>query len=60
MVASVFAGVWLYQESFKFAMLYEDYLDWVVFEHIKRGHPVEHLARVFYCTDKYSAESRSS
>ena len=31
MVCSVFIGVKLYQESFKFLMTYEDYLDWVVF-----------------------------
>ena len=60
MVVSVLLGVKLYQESFKFLMTYEDYLDWVVFQQIKRGYKVEQLARVYYHADKYSVESRSN
>ena len=48
MVCGVLVGVKLYQESFKFLAVYEDYLDWIVFQQVKRGYNVEDLARVFY------------
>lgn len=41
----------VYNESFRLMLTYEDYLDWLVFQQVKRGYPVEKLARVMYKTD---------
>lgn len=59
-IAGVFLFIKAYQASFAVQPLYEDYLDWVVYQHVKRGRPVEQLARIFYQTDRYSVEGRSS
>ena len=40
-------------------MDYEDYLDWLVFEQVKRGYKVERLARAMYKSDMYSIENRN-
>ena len=64
MALLICAGIWAYKtyqsESKKIGMHYEDYLDWIVFEHIKRGHKVSSLARVFYLSDTYSVEGKSN
>ena len=64
LVAATVAGVMLfikgYQASYAVQPLYEDYIDWVLYQHVKRGRPVEQLARIFYQTDRYSVEGRSS
>ena len=39
---------------------YEDYLDWVVFDKIKRGYRLEKIARMLYKADMYSIESRTN
>ena len=41
MVVGVYVGVHAYTESNKFLMTYEDYLDWVVFQQIKKGRSVD-------------------
>ena len=41
----------LYSESHKFLMVYEDYLDWFIFQHVKRGRSLSNLARMFYFSD---------
>jgi len=55
-------GIWIkiYKESFKITVMYESYLDWVIFWHIKRGRSIEDLARMFYCTDVKSNENRTN
>jgi hypothetical protein len=60
MIFGVMALVQVYQFSFQILPLYEDYLDWVLFEHVKRGRSVQDLSRVFYANDRYSVESRSN
>lgn len=64
MIFGLLTGVSLiikaYQMSFQLLPLYEDYLDWVLFQHVKRGRSIEHLGRIFYQTDRYSVEGRSS
>jgi hypothetical protein len=49
-----------YQWSFQLLPLYEDYLDWVIFEHVKRGRSLEKLGKVFYENDRYSIEGRTN
>ena len=64
LIAGLVFGVTLiikgYQLSFQLIPVYEDYLDWVLFQHVKRGRSVEQLGRVFYKNDRYSVEYRSS
>lgn len=60
MVVGVYAFVHVYTESNKFLMTYEDYLDWVVFQQVKKGRSVDQLARVFYYSDNYSFEGRTN
>ena len=60
MVFGVFTAVSMYQYSFQILPLYEDYLDWVIFQHVKRGRSVQDLGRAFYENDRYSVESRSN
>ena len=60
MVAGVTIFIKTYQMSFQLQPLYEYYLDWVLFQHVKRGGSVELLGKVFYQTDRYSVEGRSS
>ena len=59
MILGVFASVQLYQQSYLFSQSYEDYLDYVIVEQVKRGRSMSGLARIFYCTDTYSVESRN-
>lgn len=60
MIIGVSAFVKWYQLSFQILPLYEDYLDWVLFEHVKRGRSVTSLGVIFYICDSYSVEGRSS
>ena len=41
MVVGVYVFVHAYTESNKFLMTYEDYLDWVVFQQVKKGRSVD-------------------
>jgi hypothetical protein len=60
MVVGVTGFVKAYQMSYQIMPLYEDYVDWVIFEHVKRGRSVSDLAIVFYNSDRYSVEGRSN
>ncbi len=60
MVVGVTSFVKAYQLSFQMLPLYEDYVDWVLFEHVKRGRNLSDLANIFYKTDSYSIEGRSN
>merc|ERR1712151_992183 len=59
-IAAVQLAMYVYTESNNFLMLYEDYLDWVVFQQVKQGRSVDRLARVFYYCDSYSFEGRTN
>lgn len=60
MVLSVTTFMKMYQMSFSVLELYEDYLDWVIFQHVKRGRSVDSLGKIFYNSDRYSAEYRTN
>ena len=60
MVVGVTGFVKAYQMSYMMMPLYEDYIDYVLFEHVKRGRNVSDLAIVFYNSDRYSVEGRSN
>ena len=59
----IFVGIAIayraYEEQYRALPLYEDYLDWLVFQSVKRGHRVEQLARAVYKVDQYSVEARN-
>lgn len=54
------ASMQAYLESFRFLMIYEDYLDWLIFQHVKRGRSLANLSRIFYCNDINNIESRTN
>jgi hypothetical protein len=60
MIVGVTTFVKLYQMSYQMLPLYEDYVDWVLFEHVKRGRNLSDLTEVFYKSDRYSVEGRSN
>ena len=60
MLGCLFFGLHLYQKSSLIMFEYEDYLDWVVFDKIKRGYRLEKIARMLYKADMYSIESRTN
>lgn len=60
LVFGIFGMLSLYQYSFTIMYSYEDYLDWLVFQHLKRGRSVHDLGRAFYYNDRYSMEHRSN
>ncbi|CDW71473.1 UNKNOWN [Stylonychia lemnae] len=52
--------VQMYQYSFKMLIYYEDFCDYAIFYHAKRGRNIEQLVRVFYLSDRYSVENRNT
>lgn len=48
LILGMFAGMKMYQESFTFIETYEDYLDWLCVQNVKRGHKIELLVRAMY------------
>ena len=60
LVFGVTTTVKVYQWSFQLLPLYEDYLDWVIFGHVKRRRSIEKLGKVFYENDRYSIEGRTN
>ena len=60
MLLGIYAAVTYYHESQKLALVYEDHIDWVVFNSVKRGVSPNTLARVMYYSDPYSVENRAN
>eukprot|EP00347_Sterkiella_histriomuscorum_P003335 403364684 len=62
LVLAMFLGVnfavSLYQFSHKILGLYEDYLDWLIFQQVKRGRSLLVLSNAMYKNDTYSVESK--